>query len=165
MFGELKLEFDGQLKGIELPEGTASAKISKGENYEGLPWVMLDHPRYFQKEEVFAIRSFFWWGNFFSITLHLSGQPLKKAAPVLLEKFDELRKTGFLVCVNQDPWRHDMGNENYRRIRKMKEKEFRKLIMTKEFVKIAACVPLKKWEKAGKELNKLFAKLIRGMSE
>jgi len=34
-------------------------KISKGENYEGLPWVILDFPRYFDKENVFAIRCFF----------------------------------------------------------------------------------------------------------
>jgi hypothetical protein len=27
-----------------------SPKISKGEQYEGLPWVMLDHPRHFTNE-------------------------------------------------------------------------------------------------------------------
>ena len=26
---------------------SVAPKISKGENYEGLPWVMLDYPRYF----------------------------------------------------------------------------------------------------------------------
>src|SRR5215467_3803243 len=51
-----------------------SPKISKGENYSGLPWLMLDFPRFFEKEKVFAIRTMFWWGNFFSTTLHLSGQ-------------------------------------------------------------------------------------------
>ena len=51
-----------------------SPKISKGENYEGLPWVMLDYPRYFTANDVFAIRTYFWWGNFFSITLHVKGK-------------------------------------------------------------------------------------------
>src|SRR5436190_19310256 len=51
-----------------------SPKISKGENYLGLPWLMLDYPRYFDKENIFAIRTMFWWGNFFSTTLHLSGK-------------------------------------------------------------------------------------------
>lgn len=48
-------------------------KISKGENYEGLPYLMLDYPRCFGREDVFAVRTFFWWGHFFSITLHLKG--------------------------------------------------------------------------------------------
>src|SRR5262245_43273102 len=44
-----------------------SPKISKGEKYLGLPYVMLDYPRLFTKDDVFAIRTLFWWGNFFSI--------------------------------------------------------------------------------------------------
>ena len=58
-----------------LPEEVlkSSPKISRGENYKGLPWLVLDYPRYFNKADVFAIRTLFWWGNFFSITLHLSG--------------------------------------------------------------------------------------------
>jgi hypothetical protein len=51
-----------------------SPKISKGNQYHGLPYLMLDYPRYFGKEDVFAIRSFFWWGNYFSVTLHLKGK-------------------------------------------------------------------------------------------
>ena len=50
-----------------------SPKVFKGEYYEGLPYVMLDYPRIFGKDDVFAIRTFFWWGNFFSITLQLKG--------------------------------------------------------------------------------------------
>lgn len=41
-------------------------KISKGENYKGLPYLVLDHPRYFNKENVFTIRTMFWCGKFFS---------------------------------------------------------------------------------------------------
>src|SRR5437868_14845354 len=55
-------------------------KIYKGEQYQSLPYVMMDYPRCFYKDDVFAIRSFFWWGNYFSITLQLSGQYLKMFA-------------------------------------------------------------------------------------
>ena len=57
----------------ELSGGWKEPKISKGENYKGLPWVMLDYPRVFGKEDVYAIRTFFLWGHAFSITLHLKG--------------------------------------------------------------------------------------------
>jgi hypothetical protein len=63
--------------------GPRSPKISKGEQYEGLPWVMLDYPRNFSGQDAFGIRSFFWWGNFCSITLQLSGRFQEKYAPAI----------------------------------------------------------------------------------
>src|SRR4051812_46777397 len=50
-----------------------SPKISKGENYMGLPYLILDHPRIAQPEGLFFIRTMFWWGRFFSSTLQVSG--------------------------------------------------------------------------------------------
>ncbi|HEY6901247.1 MAG TPA: hypothetical protein VI233_11410, partial [Puia sp.] len=61
----------------------ASPKISKGENYKGLPYVMLDYPRLFGREDVLAIRTFFWWGHGFSVTLHLKGEYRQQYLPVL----------------------------------------------------------------------------------
>src|ERR1700733_216708 len=55
-----------------IPAGTP--KISKGENYKGLPYLILDYPRSFEKEDILAIRTLFWWGHFFSITLHVAGK-------------------------------------------------------------------------------------------
>ena len=49
-------------------------KISKGENYLGLPFLILDYPRVSTNEDFFFIRSMFWWGNFFSSTLQLGGE-------------------------------------------------------------------------------------------
>ena len=41
-------------------------KISKGENYLGLPYLILDFPKKFDDENQFAVRSFFWWGKYFA---------------------------------------------------------------------------------------------------
>src|SRR5580658_8387468 len=49
---------------------SVSPKISRGEQYLQLPYVVLDYPRFYTRNDVLAIRCFFWWGNFFSITLH-----------------------------------------------------------------------------------------------
>ncbi len=48
-------------------------KIYKGEQYLMLPYVMLDYPRYFSKNGFFAIRTLFWWGNFMSVNVLISG--------------------------------------------------------------------------------------------
>lgn len=53
---------------------TEIGKISKGENYNGLPYVILDFPRFFSQKGVFAFRVMFHWGHGFYATLHLSGQ-------------------------------------------------------------------------------------------
>ena len=66
----------------------SSPKISKGENYKGLPWLVLDYPRYFNKEDIFAIRTLFWWGNFFSITLHISGKYKMRYEKKIIDSFE-----------------------------------------------------------------------------
>src|SRR4051812_17613378 len=62
-------------------------KISRGENYLGLPYLVLDYPRVFQQHDIFAIRSFFWWGHFFSSTLHVSGHYQETFLPKLEAAF------------------------------------------------------------------------------
>jgi hypothetical protein len=64
MFAEAAEGFVSTSKALPLSLISIPPKISKGENYNGLPYVMLDYPRNFKKEKVFAIRSFFWWGTF-----------------------------------------------------------------------------------------------------
>ena len=59
-------------------------KISRGEKYRGLPYVMLDHPRSFTPHDILAVRTLFWWGHFFSVTLHLRGRWLERFEPVIL---------------------------------------------------------------------------------
>ena len=88
-------------------------KISKGENYKGLPWVMLDYPRVFGKEDVYAIRIFFWWGHAFNVTLHLKGVYREKFLPVLLARQAELATAGFEWGSAGDEWAHEHTRETY----------------------------------------------------
>ena len=90
-----------------------SFKISKGENYKGLPWVVLDHPRKFSTNDIFAIRTLFWWGKYFLTTLHLSGKYKNEYAPKLRLAFDELAGKGFHFCINDDQWQHELVESNY----------------------------------------------------
>lgn len=82
-------------------------KISKGEQYRGLPWVMLDYPRYFDpKNGHLALRVMFWWGNYFLVQLHVSGNYL---APVFKKSEQWVKKgiiggTDWWVGFPEDPW-------------------------------------------------------------
>ncbi|HUS03429.1 MAG TPA: hypothetical protein VMY77_16935, partial [Chitinophagaceae bacterium] len=72
LFGDLSLELKNEAHSYNylFPENLQyqSGKISKGENYRLLPYVILDYPAFFWKDRIFAIRTMFWWGNFFSVT-------------------------------------------------------------------------------------------------
>src|SRR5688572_30214764 len=91
----------------------SSPKISKGENYKGLPYLVLDYPRYFNKEDYFAIRVLFWWGNFFSCTLHLAGSCKEKYEQKIVSSFEFLKTNDFFVCINEDQWEHHFEPVNY----------------------------------------------------
>src|SRR4051794_13074066 len=68
LFGELSETYKKELANAVPGFGSLiDPKTSRGENYRGLPYVILDFPRQFTKVDVLAVRSFFWWGNFFSI--------------------------------------------------------------------------------------------------
>jgi len=114
-----------------------SPKISRGENYKGLPWLVLDHPRYFEQTNVFAIRTMFWWGNFFSITLHLSGRFKEHLQHKISEKRASLIKHNFFLCINSNEWEHHFKPDNYRPIKNYPVNELEKIITESSFLKIA----------------------------
>ena len=93
--------------------GGTEPKISKGENYKGLPWVMLDYPRVFGKEDVCAIRTFFWWGHAFSVTLHLKGEYMRAFLPGIVARRAELEAAGFGMGISDDEWAHEHTEETY----------------------------------------------------
>src|ERR1700738_3824225 len=95
-----------------LPEALIriSPKISKGENYLGLPWLMLDFPRNFDKENIFAIRNFFWWGHYFTTTLHLAGEFKKNYQEKLQDHYERLGREGFFISNGDDQWQHDLSH-------------------------------------------------------
>lgn len=124
-----------------------SGKISKGENYRGLPYHMLDFPRRFGKEGTFAFRTMFWWGNFFSATLHLSGKYLKNRREALLANLEHIRYSQAYICVNNTPWEYHYGNDNYRPAIEFDHEELKVLFKEKPFVKISFKWPLENFQR------------------
>jgi hypothetical protein len=160
LWGELKLKYDKVLQVVSLKLDPSSAKISRGENYKGLPWVILDHPRFFSNTDILAMRTMFWWGNFFSITLHLAGEPKKAAEQKIIDSYKKLKKSGYRICVNKEQWQHDMGKKNYRSLEKLSKEEFATIVHSKSFLKLVNTVSLKKWDRAQQPLLGFFEELI-----
>lgn len=137
-----------------------SPKISKGENYKLLPYVMLDHPRYFSKDGTVAIRHFFWWGNFFSVCLQLSGRFKQNSMELLCQNFEKLQQNGCSICIHDDPWEHHFEKNNFTRLDLLSEEDFRKVLLEKPFVKIAKNISLQQWQQVPEFLSKTFAEMV-----
>ena len=67
VFGQINERMKNELSGFDHLTGDIqclNGKISRGENYRLLPYIILDYPSYFKKNNIFAVRTMFWWGNF-----------------------------------------------------------------------------------------------------
>ncbi len=158
LFGSLSEQYRQTSFIQNLPAAvTATApKISKGENYEGLPYVMLDYPRCFGKEDVFAVRTFFWWGHYFSITLQLKGLYLQQYLPALLSNEKKLQENDVWMNVGNEEWQHHFRSNNMLLL-----KEHSETLQDKEVLKLAFLCSLKNWDEAETILTKKFQLLLK----
>jgi hypothetical protein len=138
----------------------SSPKISRGENYRQLPYVILDYPRMFGKADTVAIRTMFWWGNFFSVTLQLAGKYKQSAVPILLEKFDQIQQRGYWVCIHPDPWQHHFEEDNYVHVSTLGKPEFANIIDRGSFLKLAIKCPLSRWAEVPEFIKECFEEMI-----
>lgn len=150
------------LNNTNLPEVIKKTKprISKGENYIGLPYVILDYPAYFSKKEVLAIRTFFWWGNFISVQLHVSGNYKEKIAPNLLEKFTYFQQNDYSICISENQWDHHFEETNFISCKKIDQSIFITTIQNKNFIKLAKKYSLNDWENLPTHLIEVQKELI-----
>ena len=137
-------------------------KISKGENYNGLPYVMLDYPRCFGKTDIFAIRTMFWWGNFFSTTLHLKGKYKNELAPLLKEHLPVLADNHFFVNIHQDEWRNDFEHDNYLPILSADPSTLTDNLIRKDFCKMSGKIALDEWNEAYVKLLGFYEIIMQG---
>ncbi len=92
-----------------------SGKISKGENYNGLPYLVLDYPALFKKNNIFAFRTMFWWGKFFSSTLHLQYKSLDFFRENLISGIEEFTAHQVFISVGETPWQYHYEQNNYQK--------------------------------------------------
>jgi hypothetical protein len=138
----------------------STPKIAKGENYLQLPYLMLDYPRCFDKENVFAIRTMFWWGNFFSCTLHLSGSYKTDFVQALQNNIGFMQSNNFYLCINNDKWQHHFETDNYLPANSLKKEEIKAIIAQHHFVKVAVKFKLHQWKDVPVLLEKSFTEVM-----
>ncbi len=147
--------------GLPVAAINTSPKIARGENYLELPWLMLDYPRLFDKENIFAIRTMFWWGNFFSVTLHLSGSYKKQYEKILMQHIPQLQLQHLFICTSEDEWQHHFEKDNYTPAAVLAGAEIEAVLCEKDFIKVACKIPLQQWNQMPKLLQQNFITLLQ----
>lgn len=147
----------------KLPPGIlkVSPKISRGENYKGLPWMVLDNPRHFEHNNIFAIRTMFWWGNFFSITLHVSGRYKMLVQEKILQKDLAAINKDYLIYTGNDEWEHRIEPGAHISLQTMNKKDFDVAVLNQKFLKIAIRFPIAPLSTIENELIAGFKDVIK----
>ncbi|HEX8277713.1 MAG TPA: hypothetical protein VF540_03430 [Segetibacter sp.] len=158
IFGELAEKYKKEISN-KIPDSKTwiNPKISKGENYKGLPYVILDFPRQFNKIDIFAIRSFFWWGNFFSITLQLAGRYHQQYTTAIKNAIDLGFYEEWYIGLLENQWEHHFESNNYSSLSRGINYDIAKL----PYLKLAKKIPLNKWD----ETNTFFIKNFTLLAE
>jgi hypothetical protein len=158
LFGEVSRGYQTNSLLQSLPEEilVQSPKISRGENYEGLPYVMLDYPRCFGKEDVFAIRTFFWWGHFFSCTLQLKGKYKDLFQSALMQNVKTGMMDGLGINISEEEWMHHLNDDSVQMINSDSEINLNE----KALIKISSKLSLNDWDLAEEFLLNCFNRYL-----
>lgn len=115
----------------------SKGKISKGRNYKGLPYIVSDLPNHFKKDDIFCLRTMFWWGNEFSIAIYLSGKSL-------LTYKEKVLKMGLehYFCVGETLWEYHFDRDNYIPSEELTIAQKEAFITKNGFLKVAQRIPL-----------------------
>jgi hypothetical protein len=148
LFGIVAPALQQQAAKTKLPQEILmfSPKIYRGEKYRELPYVMLDYPRCFLKENVFAVRCHFWWGNHFSITLHLAGKYADEYSSLIIDNLFGLNEPLWYVCFNESQWEHHFESDNFISIHQTNATTVKAFVWQYKFLKIAKRLPLSEWD-------------------
>lgn len=125
-----------QLTAIQFPE----PKISRGENYNGLPYMVLDHPRFFSQDSTLTFRSMFLWGEFWSFTLQLQGNIFNKMKDFPQGRFALANPV--YVSNGETPWEYFYDESNYKLFPPNSSSAIKEHIYNRSFAKFSEKIPV-----------------------
>ncbi|MDN5211537.1 hypothetical protein QQ020_05730 [Fulvivirgaceae bacterium BMA12] len=135
-------------RNLTLPEGVSpkSGKVTRGENYKDLPFVVLDCPRFFDKKNIFAYRSIFWWGNYLSNHFLIKGHYLDRYRDRFLHSRPLIEDEELYLDLSEDPWNHDLTDSNFIRFSALSQSELNEKLKHLDFLKLVWRYELSQWK-------------------
>lgn len=95
---------------------TKSFKISKGENYINLPYLVLDLPKIEGNNFPILCRTMFWWGKYFSFNVFIRKEAYDMSN--FETKLKMCTSEGIFLLQRDKIWQQDLDSEDYFQVSK-----------------------------------------------
>ncbi|MCS7029278.1 MAG: hypothetical protein NZ519_11000 [Bacteroidia bacterium] len=127
----------------KLPDEVKSStpKISKGENYQGLPYMVLDYPRLFTKQDTCAFRNILLWNRGLYSTWFFEGRYI----PMAVSLFSFPSNCELFLHQSVDKWTHELLSEDILLQQTTALDNIQKAAAKLNYLKISSFLPFEKW--------------------
>ena len=125
------------------PEGIDMIKgqVVRGENHKGFPFVSLDMPQFFTKQDMFTFRTLFWWGHCLVFSLILKGDKLGYYLDNLIQHQHEPAWQQSHIAITPTPWEWSLSTENYIALPTADASHLEKQINEIQYIKLCRFYP------------------------
>lgn len=116
-FFTMAKEIENKLPSATLKIDTAwnlrPTKISKGENYQDMPYMVLDCPFLMHQKDLLFFRTMFWWGHYFSLNLLIKGESFQHPAQALIHHLQKKPEADIYILTSDNFWQNDISGIDY----------------------------------------------------
>jgi hypothetical protein len=137
LIAELATDHRNFPDGIDVIKG----QIARGENHKGFPFISLDMPQFFTKQDMFTFRTLFWWGHCLVFSLILKGDKLSHYLDTLLQQQQEPAWQDTHIAITPTPWEWNLSTENYIELPTQDIDYLQKQIKQIQFIKLCRFYP------------------------
>ncbi|HXC61202.1 MAG TPA: hypothetical protein VNV63_00885 [Nitrospiria bacterium] len=127
------------------PAGTdfETGQLVKGEKFQDFPYVYLDFPKFFSRDEMFTFRSFFWWGHSLIFCWFLSGPRLDEYRKRLLACHKTISHQTVFLSTAGTPWEWGLEKPHAEFLDRIKKERLKEILAERTFLKFGCSMPLK----------------------
>lgn len=156
LFQELGKNLGQHLNDL-MPEKSTTYKITRGENYKMMPYVVLDYPQLSGEQFPVVCRTLFWWGHYFSCSLLIRKDliDINATASALM---------GFKKCkiwIGTNLWEHDLKSGEYAKVSNMSHAQIVSMLENQPYVKLSTKIPLSKFEFVPTKATEIYSEWLR----
>ncbi len=143
-----------------LPLKSTAYKITRGENYKRMPYVVLDYPQLSGNQFPVVCRTLFWWGHYFSCSLLIRRDliDIEATAKTILK----LKKCRIWIGTNL--WEHDLKSGEYAKVAKMSCAEIITILEAQPYLKLTAKIPLEAFGSVSQRATAVYADWLKEIS-
>jgi hypothetical protein len=130
-----------------------NGKITRGDNYKGFAYVLVDYPNQFSKDKILAARNLIWLGNGFHCTLHVRGELVHKVLKSIAS-LPESRFENVFVYDGNDEWQHHI-DENWKPLTNLDSNSL-KTLTENNWIKLGSIIDINNPDTWNEQLETIY---------